>query len=81
MARSPERRVSLVSDRRRIHRGGRRREDQPVSYPSSLLSGPACRTGLADIVAVSPDGDLRTLTYCCAPCDHQFEQHAEPLIG
>jgi hypothetical protein len=78
MARNPERRTSLTSDRRRVPRGGLRREDEPVSYPSSVLPCPACLVGVADIVAVSPHGDLRKLTYQCAACEHQFEQTAQP---
>jgi hypothetical protein len=73
MARVAERRVSLVSDRRRVLRGGRRREDQPVSYPSSAVRCPVCLVGVADIMAVAPDGDLRKLTYRCAVCDQQFD--------
>jgi hypothetical protein len=73
VARSPERRVSLVSDRRRVLRGGRRHEDRPVSYPSLAVPCPACLVGVADIVAVSPNGDLQKLTYRCAACDQEFE--------
>jgi hypothetical protein len=78
MARDPDRRVSLVSDRRRFHRGGRRAGDQLVWYPSSVLPCPACLTGQADIVAIAPDGDLRKLTYRCGSCEQEFEQRAEP---
>jgi hypothetical protein len=79
MVKCPERRVSVLSDRRRVPRGGRRHGDQPVSYPSSVLPCPACLTGMADIAAVSPDGDTRKLMYRCSGCDHQFDQDAEPL--
>jgi hypothetical protein len=81
MARDPERRTSLDTDRRRAPRGGRRRGDQPVAYPSSFLPCPVCLVGVADIVAVAPDGNTRTLTYQCADCDRQFEQNADPLIS
>jgi hypothetical protein len=78
MARSPERRSSFDSDRRRVHRGGRRHEDQPVSYPIAVLPCPICLVGVADIVAVSPDGDIRKLTYRCSACGQRFHQNAEP---
>jgi hypothetical protein len=38
-----------------------------------VIPCPVCLTGMADIVAVSPPGDLRQLTYQCAACNHQFD--------
>jgi hypothetical protein len=76
MFRRPERRVSLVFDRRRFLRGGRRLPDQPPAYPSSVTLCPECQVGVAAMVASSMDGNTRRLTYHCSECDEQFDRAA-----
>ena len=53
MARIPERRVSLVPDRRRRRRGGRRLGDVALSSPLALIRCPACQTGTAQTVTIT----------------------------
>ncbi len=77
MLRRPERRVSLVFDRRRSLRGGRRLPDQQPAYPSSVTLCPECRVGIAAMVASAIDGNTRRLTYRCTECDKQFDRTAK----
>jgi hypothetical protein len=78
MFRRPERRVSLVFDRRRSLRGGRRLPDQPRAYPSSVTLCPECQVGIGTRVASAIDGNTRKLTYRCAECNQQFDRTAKP---
>jgi hypothetical protein len=78
MFRRPERRVSLVLDRRRSERGGRRLPELPPAYPSSVTLCPECQVGIAAMVASASDGHTRRLTYHCAECDEQFDRAAKP---
>ena len=79
MFRRPERRVSLVFDRRRSRRsGGRRLPDQPPAYPSSVILCPECQVGIAAMVASATDGSTRRLTYHCSECDEHFDRAAKP---
>jgi hypothetical protein len=73
MDRRPERRVSLVRDRRHRPRGGRRQTDDPLADPAEGRACPACQSGRAAIVP-APNGALDTLTYRCAACGHQFTE-------
>jgi hypothetical protein len=68
----PELRVSLVPNRRHHRLGGRRLADQLTSYPSSVVSCPACRFRMAAMISFSTDGDTHRLVYRCSDCNHQF---------
>jgi hypothetical protein len=73
-----ERRVSLVPDRRRDRRGGRRREDRPVSSAIATVTPcVACHVGTALVTAFTTDGEQGWLTYRCRECDHEFHRTSE----
>jgi hypothetical protein len=78
--RRPERRVSLVADRRRSFRGGRRGTDAGWSSPPSFLTCAGCQTGTAGLLELefSTMGAVSKAMYRCRDCGHQFNQIAEP---
>jgi hypothetical protein len=69
----------MMRDRRRIRRGGRRREDAlDLAAFTTAISCLACHAGTAVIMAFSTDGEHEWLTYRCNDCDHrQFYQLTE----
>lgn len=76
---SPDRRVSLVSDRRRATRGGRRCTDDWWSSPPRLVACTDCANGAADLMALTSEGVNTTLmvTYRCRDCGRRFDRIAE----
>jgi DNA-directed RNA polymerase subunit RPC12/RpoP len=77
MRKRPERRVSLVSDRRRSRRGGRRLTDHDGSFPPRVVVCVECQTGTADLLGVATERGKTTATYRCRDCGHQFDSTAE----
>ena len=77
MARRPERRVSLIPDRRHSLRGGRRCTDYGWSSPPPIVPCAACAAGTADLLTISTQGVGTTVTYRCRDCGHQFDRPAE----
>jgi hypothetical protein len=76
MTKPPDRRVSLVADRRRGGRGGRRCTDYGWSSPPSLVACAECPTGAADLVETSSAADPSAVTYRCRDCGRSFERVA-----
>jgi hypothetical protein len=74
MAKRLERRVSGVSDRRRLSRGGRRVSDHKASSQGSAIPCAECRIGTARMFAIIKRGNRSTLRYHCAECGHQAVQ-------
>jgi hypothetical protein len=69
--------VSLVPDRRRSRRGGRRVTDYGWTSPPPIVPCTECATGTADLLPSSTEGANTTVTYRCRDCGHQFDRHAE----
>lgn len=71
--RRPDRRLSLVSDRRRLARGGRRSTDQGWSPTPPIVACVRCSTGTASLLEASTDARYMA-TYICHDCGHQFDR-------
>jgi hypothetical protein len=77
MGKLPERRVSLFSDRRRTHRGGRRSTDEEWSSPPPFVPCTACHAGTAGLFTFSTEGAKCTVSYRCRDCGYQFDEVCE----
>jgi hypothetical protein len=71
-----DRRVSLVRDRRRLARGGRRHSDYGWASPPPLVACAACPTGTASLLERTVTGSRSAVSYRCRDCGHQFDRPA-----